>query len=231
MSTPLAPDPIRLACDISNPFSTLTDLNTGAAPYFVAGDDIEFDIGLFENLSLLSPPLSQTGIGGIASITLQLFLFQNDPTPAQMAQTTTSINTTLTSTQWNAGGYSPGAPNFNFSHAAFVFGNQQTAISLNSNPPTVLAGQNSANVWLRIFATTSDTTPKRITLKEGGMTVQNAPLNQGTVVTPSYGFRQSNVNGVIVPQFYDPISQLWHTVQVLNQGGIFTLQVSDQGYP
>jgi hypothetical protein len=222
MSTLVAPDPIRIACDIANPFATLTDLNTSAAPYFVAGDDIQFDIGIFENGSLLSPPLSQTGAGGIASVTLQLFLVQNDSTPAQMAQTTTTIDTTLSTTQWNAG---------TLAHASFVFGNQQTAISLNSNPPTVLAGQTSAGVWLRIFATTSDPTPKRITLKEGGMTVQNAPLNQGTVVTPSFGFRQSNVNGVIVPQFYDPQGQLWHTVQVLNQGGIFTLQVSDQGYP
>lgn len=231
MSTQIAPDPIRIACDIANPFSSLVDLNTGTSPYFVAGDDIEFDIGIFENNSLVSPPLSQTGVGGIASITLQLFLFQNDTTPAQMAQTTTGINTTLTAAQWNAGGYSPGAPNYNFSHAAFVFGNQQTAISLNSNPPTVLGGQNAASVWLRIFATTSDPSPKRITLKEGGMTVQNAPLNQGTIVTPSYGFRQSTVNGVIVPQFYDPITQLWYTAQVLNQGGIKTLQFSDIGYP
>lgn len=222
MSTLVTPDPLRLACDIANPFAPLTDLNTTSAPYFVAGDDVQFDIGIFENGSLLSPPLSQTGAGGIASITLQVFLFQNDSTPAQMAQTTTAVNTTLTTAAWNAG---------SAAHASFVFGNQQTAISLNSNPPVVLAGQTSSSVWLRIFATTSDIPAKRITLKEGAFTVQNAPLNQGTIVTPSFGFRQSNVNGVIVPQFYDPAGQLWHTVQVLNQDGIFTLQVSDTGYP
>jgi hypothetical protein len=105
-----------------------------------------------------------------------------------------------------------------------------TAISLNSNPPLVLNGQVSATVWLRIFASTSDPTPKRITLKEGSMAVNNGPLNAGVATTPSSGFRMSNVNGVIVPQLYDPISASWHTLGILNQGGVFTVQASDQGY-
>jgi hypothetical protein len=221
MNTTFLPDPIRLACDIANPFEALIDLSNETAPFFVRGDDIQFDIGIFENGSLMNGLLA-SGPGAIASVTLQLFLVQNDANPAQMAQSTSAINIGLTTSQWNQGSQASSGGSSN-AHCSFVFPNAQTVINLN--------GGTSLGLWLRIYATTADTPSKRITIAEGNMTVKDGPINLGSVISPTVGWRLSTVNGVVVPQWYDPVGALWHTVQILNTMGTFTLQVSDQGYP
>jgi len=215
MSTIIAPYPIRLFCDQVSP-SNLQDLNRGSQPpAFYRGDDIEIDIGLGQNGSLLTP-LAGSGGGGIASVTAQLFQSENDTNNPMMSCSVlaASMNLTLTQTNWNAGGSAN-------SHAAFIFPNTQTAISL--------GGASSVNYWLRILAQTTDTTPKNITLLDGPITVWDGPIP--TLSIPSGAqFRTYIVNGQVVPQLLDTATGLYHTLAIYNDGGVLTLQLSDQGY-
>src|SRR5580700_8990141 len=131
----LTPLPIRLFCDLASP-SSLNDVNRNSQPpSFYRGDDIEIDIGLGENGALL------TSLSNVASVTAQIFAAENDTNPPMMSCTTSAINTGLTQAQWT----SNTTP---FYHAAFVFPNSQTAISL--------GGNSSVNDWLRITAQTTD---------------------------------------------------------------------------
>jgi len=211
----LTPLPIRLFCDIAAP-GNLNDLNrNNQPPLFYRGDDIEIDIGLGENGSLLTS-LSASGAGGVASVTCQLFALENDTNNPMMSCTVlgSAMNLSLTQTEWT-NNTTP------FYHAAFVFPNSQTAISLN--------GQASINYWLRIFATTTDTTPKQITLLEGAINVKDGPISTASV-PPAAQFRSYIVNGQPVLQLLDTTTGLYHTLAVLNDGGALTLQISDQGY-
>jgi hypothetical protein len=209
----LAPLPIRLFCDIASP-ATLQDLNRNSQPPgFYRGDDIEIDIGIGENGSLLTG-LATSGAGGIGSVTAQIFQSENDTNPPMMSCTTTAINTSLTQTEWN----SDTSPYY---HAAFVFPNSQTAVSLN--------GQPSVNYWLRVTAQTTDATPRTITLLDGPITVRDGPISTASA-PPLAQWRAYTVAGQIVLQLLDASTGLYHTLAVDNDAGVLTLQLSDQGY-
>jgi len=205
---PLTPLPIRLFCDLASP-SNLNDLNRNSQPpSFYRGDDIEIDIGLGENGALL------TSLSNVASVTAQIFAAENDTNPPMVSGTTTTINTALTQTEWN----NNTAP---FFHAAFVFPNSQTAISL--------GGASSVNYWLRLTAQTSDSPSKNITLLDGPITVKDGPISSASS-PPLAAFRLYTVAGEISPQLLDTTTGLYHTLAILNDGGVLTLQLSDQGY-
>jgi len=215
MSAIIAPYPIRIFCDQVSP-STLQDLNRGSQPpAFYRGDDIEIDIGIGQNGSLLTP-LASSGAGGIASVACFLYQSENDTNNPMMECTVLAANMNLGLTQanWNAGGSAN-------SHASFIFPNSQTAINLN--------GQASINYWLRITAQTTDTVAKTITLLDGPITVRDGPIPSLSVPVGAQ-FRTYTVNGVVVPQLLDATTGLYHTISVFNDNGVLTLQISDQGY-
>ena len=205
---PLTPLPIRLFCDLASP-GNLNDLNRNSQPpTFYRGDDIEIDIGLGENGAVL------TSLSNVASVTAQIFAAENDTSAPMMSGTASTINTGLTQTEWT-NNTTP------FYHAAFVFPNSQTAISL--------GGASSVNYWLRITAQTTDSPPKTITVLNGPITVKDGPFSTASA-PPLAQFRLYTVAGQIVPQILDPSTGLYHTLSILNDGGVLTLQLSDQGY-
>src|SRR5580692_5633831 len=97
MSTSLTPLPIRLFCDLAARLQTLVDLNTGLPPQFVRGDDIEIDIGIGANGTLLTPTLTN-----IASVTCQVFASQNATGAPLMScnVAAAAMNLSLTAAQW-----------------------------------------------------------------------------------------------------------------------------------
>ncbi len=205
----LSPLPIRLFCDLVAP-GALNDLNRNSQPpSFYRGDDIEIDIGLGQAGALL------TSLANVASVTCQVFLSENDTTAPQMACTVlaASMNLTLTGPQWTAASAAP--------HAAFVFPNAQTAISL--------GGQASANFWLRVTVATTDSPAKIITALDGPITVRDGPISTASV-PPSPGFRMFTVAGIPVPQLYDATAAGWRTLAIYNDSGVPTLQLSDTLY-
>ena len=210
----LSPLPIRLFCDVATP-SNLLDLNRSQPPQFYRGDDIEIDIGLGENGNLLIG-LASSGAGGIASVTAQLFAAENDTNNPMLSATVlgSAMNLALTQTEWN----NDTTP---FYHAAFVIPGSQTAVSL--------GGQASVNYWLRITAQTSDSTAKTITLLDGPITVRDGPISTASA-PPLAQFRSYTVAGQIVLQLLDTTTGLYHTLAIDNDGGVLTLQLSDQGY-
>jgi hypothetical protein len=211
----LAPFPIRLFCDAAAP-ANLTDLNRNSQPpSFYRGDDIEIDIGIGQNGSLLTS-LASSGAGGVACVTLQIFATENDANAPMISATVlgSAMNLRLTQAEWT-NGTTP------FYHAAFVIPGSQTAVSLNGLP--------SVNYWLRITATTTDTTPKTITLLDGPITVRDGPISTASV-PPLAQFRSYVVAGQTVLQLLDTTTGLYYTVAILNTGGVRTLQLSDQGY-
>ena len=234
-NTVILPKPIRLLLDYAAPTEAIVDLNTGGAPVFVAGDDLQFDIGLAEEKSLLTG-LTQSSAGGIAYITFNLWRSQSDQTNTPLmaavagtASTTPpssfcspSINTALTTPLWNSGSLqsSGGAAN---AHVSFVFPNAYTNISL--------GGSSSQTYWMRFSMTTNDTTAKLITLYEGSLNVIAGPSPAAVTPPVPSPFRLFNVNGVVVPQLLDPVTLDYHTLSIYNAGnGVRTLQLSDQGY-
>ncbi|HEX3717846.1 MAG TPA: hypothetical protein VH595_07745 [Verrucomicrobiae bacterium] len=215
MSTSLTPLPIRLFCDLATP-TTRIDVNRNAAPAFYRGDDIQIDIGIGQNGSLLAPTIASSGAGGIASVTCQIFAAENDANAPMMSCTVAAgaMNLALTQANWNAGGSAN-------SHAQFVFPNSQTAISLN--------GAASVNYWLRITAQTTDTTARTITLLDGPITVKDGPISTASA-PPLAQFRFYMVAGQTVPQLLDTTTGLYHTLGIMNDEGVLTLQLSDAGY-
>jgi hypothetical protein len=204
----LTPLPIRMFCDLASP-NSLNDLNRNSQPpYFYRGDDIEIDIGIGESGSLL------TSLSNLASVTCQLFAAENDPNAPMMSGTTSSINTGLTQAEWSG----DTAPYF---HAAFIFPNSQTGVSL--------GGASSVNYWLRMTAQTNDSPAKTITLLNGPITVKDGPITAASA-PPLAQFRLYTVAGQIVPQLLDTTTGLYHTLAILNDGGVLTLQLSDTGY-
>jgi hypothetical protein len=69
--------------------------------------------------------------------------------------------------------------------------------------------------------------------------VDNFNACQNLVNSPTYPanapvllpmFRLYPINGQVVGQLLDPSKNLYHTMMVFNDGGVLTLQISDQGY-
>jgi hypothetical protein len=205
----LSPLPLRLFCDLAAR-SNVIDLNTSQGAAFYRGDDIEIDIGIGQNGALL------TSLGNIASVTCQLFQSETDTSPPMMSGTVlaANMNLGLTQTEWT-NNTSP------FCHAAFLFPNSQTAMSLN--------GQASVNYWLRIVAQTTDSPPKIITLLDGPITVRDGPISTASAPPPGY-FRFYTVAGNVVPQLYDPVSGHYYTLEIDTVNGVRTLSLGDTAY-
>jgi len=206
---PLTPPPIRLFCDLAAR-QNIVDLSTLQAPMFYRGDDVEIDIGIGQSGQLL------TSLGNVASVTCQIFKSENDTNGPLMSSTAlaASMNLGLTQLEWS-GNTSP------FCHAAFIFPNSQTAISLN--------GQPSVNYWLRITAQTTDSPPRLITLLDGPITVKDGPVS--TVSAPPLGgFRLYTVAGQIVPQVLNAGDGKYYTLNVETIGGVVTLTIDNTGY-
>ena len=125
-----------------------------------------------------------------------------------------NMNLGLTQSQWS-NDTSP------YYHAAFVFPNSQTAVSLN--------GQATVNYWLRILAQTTDAPAKIITLLDGPITVKDGPISMASPPTAAW-LRFSTVAGNIVPQLYDPVSGHYYTLEIDTVGGVRTLSVGDTAY-
>jgi hypothetical protein len=211
--------PIRLFCDLVTP-NTFTDINrNNAQVFFFRGDDIQFDFGLGYDGVLITATAPSSGSGwpvitNIGSITAQIFQNEADTNPPMMSGTTSTINDSLTQTDWN----NDTTP---FVHASIVFPGSQTAITLN--------GQTSINYWLRVTAQTTDNPPKIITVLDGPITVKDGPISSASA-PPLAQFRLYTVAGQIVPQILDTSTGLYHTLNILNDNGVLTLQLSDQGY-
>jgi hypothetical protein len=205
----LSPLPLRLFCDLAAR-SNVIDLNTSQGAAFYRGDDIEIDIGIGQNGALL------TSLGNIASVTCQLFQSETDTSPPMMSGTVlaANMNLGLTQTEWT-NNTSP------FCHAAFLFPNSQTAMSLN--------GQASVNYWLRIVAQTTDSPPKIITLLDGPITVRDGPISTASAPPPGY-FRFYTVAGNVVPQLYDPVSGHYYNLEIDTVNGVRTLSLGDTAY-
>jgi hypothetical protein len=206
---PLTPLPIRLFCDLAAR-QNVVDLSTLQAPVFFRGDDIEIDIGIGLNGLLL------TSLSNVASVTCQIFQSENDTNAPMMSGTVlaAAMNLGLTQPQWTAN-TSP------FYHAAFIFPNSQTAISLN--------GQASVNYWLRLTAQTTDSPPRVITLLDGPITVKDGPISTASA-PPVGGFRLYTVAGQIVPQVLNGSDGKFYTLMVETVAGLPTLTLSDTGY-
>ena len=125
-----------------------------------------------------------------------------------------NMNLSLTQSQWS-NNISP------FYHAAFVFPNSQTAVNLN--------GQATVNYWLRIFAQTTDSPAKIITLLDGPITVKDGPISAVSAPQPAY-FRMFTVAGNVVPQLYDPVSGHYYNLEIDTVGGMRTLSLGDTAY-
>ena len=206
---PLTPLPIRLFCDLAAR-QNIVDLSTLQAPMFYRGDDIEIDIGIGLTGQLL------TSLGNVASVTCQIFQSENDANGPMMSSTVlaASMNLGLTQLQWS-GNTSP------FYHAAFIFPNSQTAISLN--------GQPSVNYWLRLTAQTTDSPPRLITLLDAPITVKDGPISTASA-PPLGGFRLYTVAGQIVPQVLNAGDGKYYTLIAETVGGVPLLTLSDTGY-
>jgi hypothetical protein len=152
-------------------------------------------------------------LSNITSVTLQLFQAKNDTNAAMMSCTVAAaaMNLTLTAAQWT-GNTAP------FYHAAFVFPNALTAISL--------GGAASVNYWLRITLLTADTTPKILTLADGAITVLDGPIS-GAVPSGAGTVRFWTVAGTQVLQIKNDSAGTWHTLGVENDGGVPSLYLSD----
>ena len=211
MSTPLTPLPIRLFCDLALRGEAPIDLNTGQPPFFFRGDDVEIDIGIGANGSLLAPSL-----GNVTSVTCQIFLRQNDTGGPQMSSTVAAagMNLGLTQAQWT----NDTTP---FCHVAFVFGNSQTCIPLN--------GLASMNCWLRITAQTTDSPAKTVTLLDGPITVKDGPVSTLNAPTAG-GLRLWTIGGEVVPQLLNGDDGKYYTIGLRNINGVPTLWIGDTGY-
>ncbi len=206
----LSPLPIRLFCDLAAR-NNVIDLNTSQGAMFYRGDDIEIDIGIGQSGALL------TSLGNIASVTCQVFQSETDPSAPMMSATLLAgaMNLSLTQAQWT----NDTAP---YCHAAFVFPNSQTAISLN--------GQASVNYWLRLYAQTTDAPAKIITLLDGPVTVKDGPVS--SLSGPVVNGMKLVTDGAVpnVPALYDPVSGHYYALEIDTVDGARTLSLGDAPY-
>ncbi|MDR2629039.1 MAG: hypothetical protein LBC30_03570 [Puniceicoccales bacterium] len=149
---------VRIKADTSS-FNNPIDVLRGEIPQFWRGNDIRFEIGIFNGENVWS-------VSNYASISLAIRKLTDDgkvpsaSTPALMQKICTSFDDTLTPATWENGT------------------KQHAAITFSSNESNVVAGDH----WLSIWATTSDTTPKIITLCAG--IVRVLEVGGGNLSTP-----------------------------------------------
>jgi hypothetical protein len=157
--------PIRLACDEAIRAGIPVDLNTGGSPLFTRGDDLEFQLGFFQNGVLI------TNWANVNMVTLSIYQLQNDTNPPLLATnlyvTNTSFNTNLTQTDWTNGLNQIASTN---QHADIFIPGALSAITLN--------GQASQGYWLRVEIQTTNAVAKIYTALLGPITVQDGPIGQ-----------------------------------------------------
>ncbi|MDR0742321.1 MAG: hypothetical protein LBE98_02555 [Puniceicoccales bacterium] len=134
---------VRIKADTSS-FNNPIDVLRGEIPQFWRGNDIRFEIGVFNGEDIWS-------VSNYGSISLAIRKLTDDgkvpsaSTPVLMQKICTSFDDTLTSATWENG---------TKQHAVILFSSAES---------NVVAGDH----WLSIWAITSDTTPKIITLCAG----------------------------------------------------------------
>jgi hypothetical protein len=149
---------VRIKADTSS-FNNPIDVLRGEIPQFWRGNDIRFEIGIFNGENVWS-------VSNYASISLAIRELTDDgkvpsaSTPALMQKICTSFDDTLTSETWENGT------------------SQHTVILFSSAESNVVAGDH----WLSIWATTVDATPKIITLCAG--IVRILEVGGGNLSTP-----------------------------------------------
>jgi hypothetical protein len=203
--------PIRLFCDLAARNEALIDLNTGQSPIFYSGDDVEIDIGIGAGGALLAPPLSNA-----ASVTCQVFAGTDETNAPLMSSTAAgaAMNLTLTAEQW-AGGTAACC------HAAFVFANAQTGISL--------AGAAAQNCRLRITLQTADAEAKVMTLLDGAITVLAGPASAEAPGAGNARFT-TDAGGNWVLQIRNDSDGKFYSVGIENDNGMPALYLGDTAY-
>jgi hypothetical protein len=156
--------PLRIAADAAVRKSAfIPDLNNNNASLsFVSGDDVTFEIALFQNGRFL------TNLYLYTNLTCQVFTSQNTTNNPLMTQTiTNSVGSPWWNTNCTLGGWTSNSlPDTNW-QAQFYFPSVQTSFSLN--------GQASQTYWMRIFAT--QTNSRIVTFMEGPITIYDGPSN------------------------------------------------------
>ncbi|MDR2603616.1 MAG: hypothetical protein LBC11_03610, partial [Puniceicoccales bacterium] len=149
---------VRIKADTSS-FNNPIDVFRGEIPQFWRGNDIRFEIGIFNGENVWS-------VSNYASISLAIRKLTDDgkvpsaSTPALMQKICTSFDDTLTSATWENGT------------------KQHVVIPFSSDESNVVVGDH----WLSIWATTTDATPKIITLCAG--IVRILEVGGGNLSTP-----------------------------------------------
>ncbi|MDR2432222.1 MAG: hypothetical protein LBD34_00505 [Puniceicoccales bacterium] len=149
---------VRIKADTLS-FNNPIDVLRGEIPQFWRGNDIRFEIGVFNGENVWS-------VSNYASISLAVRKLTGDgkvpsaSTPALMQKICTSFDDTLTSATWENG---------TKQHAVILF---------SSDESNVVVGDH----WLSIWATTIDITPKIITLCAG--IVRILEVGGGNLSTP-----------------------------------------------
>lgn len=140
---------IRIAADISD-FDSPRNILTGRTPKFWRNSDFQIELGIFQQSTLQS-------LSNLASVTAEIRpIGESDTAPSNtvpliLAQTVPSTNfdTTVTEESWKAG---------TAQQVTFTFSSAATAVD-------------AMEAWLVIYATTSDATPKTITLCAGRISI------------------------------------------------------------
>jgi hypothetical protein len=247
---------IRIAGDAAN-FDAPLDVNSRATPMFWAGNDIQFEIAVFDdgvlqsvaNLASVTVEIRAPGPGGSAP----------DPSSSPLMSGTVDagcLNDTVTLETWNDGSQ------------------QQALIAFSSTQTNIAAGAQ----WMTLWVITNDDPGRVITLAAGPIRVLEdgagltttpptpdatyytaaqsdarylaSPAFSGTPTapTPAAGDNSTNlattafVQAALSPananwrakngntmQFFNPTTQLWHSVWVQVVNGIPALALEQTG--
>lgn len=169
MSIQITSDRVRLAI-VQTDKSAIEDFISGNTPTWYNGNDLQFEIGFFTDLSFGA----LDDISNIDSITLQIKPLTNKSGAAVMAATLASgdLNDALTLGQWNANDPT-------LAQAIITFVNGVTNINLN--------GLDQQNFWMVISAVL--TNGSKVTLATGQVTIVESGFATAVpsfVVTPTY---------------------------------------------
>lgn len=134
---------VRIAANVAS-FDNPIDILRNNYPQFWRGNDVQFEIGVFDNATLLS-------VANISSVTLDVRKLTNDgKAPAVeveplMSKTTTTFDDTTTSTTWSDG---------TKQHAVLTFTGHESALD-------------AGDYWISVWAETNTSPKKVITLSAG----------------------------------------------------------------
>lgn len=201
---------IRIAADISD-FDSPRNIITGRTPKFWRNSDFQIELGIFQQTTLQS-------LSNLSSVTAEIRpIGENDTAPSNtvtpiLAQTVSSANfdTTVTEETWKAG---------TAQQVTFTFSSDATAVD-------------AMEAWLVIYATTSDATPKTITLCSGRISIlESSGGASGTPPEPvSYYYTKTQCDALFL-KTANNLSEINDTAtarQNLNLGAAATYGVKDE---